>query len=235
LVELEADVRYQQLAVEGVARIGCLPGTKPVLLSAPHSAVHTRHSEPKEEEEFTAALACLVAELTDAHALYARRRSPTDPNWYASVPYKRHLRRMVAQTGIRFVLDIHGAAPDRRFGIALGTMSGQSCPDHRDVIIDLLEKHGFRRHGDFLDHLDVDHKFTAQGLSGQETITNFAWRRLGVPCAQFELHPSLRVVERREDATLSSPFHGDSARIKRLVQAFVDLVSLLSSGGRTYG
>jgi hypothetical protein len=232
---LEADVRYKELAAEGVPRIGCVIGTVPVLLSAPHSAVHVRLGEPKEEEEFTAALACLVAELSDAHALYLRRRSPTDPNWYTDVPYKRCLKRVVARTGIRFVLDVHGSAPHRGFGIALGTMNGESCPHHRDTIIHLLEEHGFRRHADSLDYLDVDDKFTARGLTGQETITNFAWQRLGAPCAQLELHPSLRVVERREDATLPGPFHGDSERIRRLVGALVRLVGLLSSGEITHG
>jgi hypothetical protein len=145
LVELEGDVLYQEPPSEGGRGIGSVRGTVPVLLSAPHGAVHTRRGEPKEEEEFTAAMACLVAELTDAHALYARRRSPTDPNWY---------------------------------------------PD--------------------------------------------------VPSAQLELHPSLRVVERREDATLPRPFHGDRERIRRMVEALVDIVLVatvarLSSGETTDG
>jgi hypothetical protein len=139
----------------------------------------------------------------------------------------------VEQAEIRFVLDIHGAAPDRDFGLALGTMSGESCPDHREAIIHLLQAHGFRRQGHGLDYLDVDNKFTAEGLSGQETITNFAWTRLGVPSAQLELHPCLRVVERREDATLPRPFHGDSERIGRVVLAFIQLVSLLSTGSNS--
>jgi hypothetical protein len=58
LVELEADVRYQELAAESVPRTGCVLGATPVLLSAPHSAVHTRLGESK-EEEFAAALAQL--------------------------------------------------------------------------------------------------------------------------------------------------------------------------------
>jgi len=227
LVELEADVLYQEPAADGERRIGCVEGTTPVLLSSPHGAVHTRRGEPKEEEEFTAALACLVAELTGAHALSTRRRSPTDPNWEQDVPYKRLLRRIVAREGIAFVLDIHGTAPDRDFGVALGTMNGRSCPRRREMIIRRLEERGFRREGDDLDdrdRLDVDGTFTAGGLSEQETITRFAWERLGVPSAQLELHPSLRVVERRADATLPRPFHGDPERIHRIVAALVEIV-----------
>jgi hypothetical protein len=103
-----------------------------------------------------------------------------------------------------------------------------------------LGDHGFRQEDGSLDYLDVDETFTAQGLSGQETITNFAWETLGVPSAQLELHPSLRVVERREDATLPRPFHGDRERIRRMVEALVDIVLVatvarLSSGETTDG
>jgi len=86
LVELERDVRYQDPPEEGEAQVGLVRGEIPVLLSAPHAAVHTRRGRAKEEEEFTAAMARLVAELTGAHALYARRRSATGPNWYPDVP-----------------------------------------------------------------------------------------------------------------------------------------------------
>jgi hypothetical protein len=208
--------------------MGLFPGTTPVLLSAPHGAVHTRRGEAKEEEEFTAAMACLVASLTGAHAIYARRRSPTDPNWYPDVPYKRRLRQVVRQAGVRFVFDIHGTAPDRPFGVALGTMEGQSCPEQRPEIIRHLEACGFRRDAAFPDRLDVDETFTARGLEEQQTVTCFVSQRLGVPAAQIELHPLLRVVKRREDATLPGPFHGDPKRMERMVQALVLLVESLA-------
>jgi hypothetical protein len=244
LVALEADVLYREPAGEEEPRIGSLPGTTPVLLSAPHGAIHTRRGELKEEEEFTAALACLVAGLTDAHALYARRKSPTDPNWYRDVPYKRRLRRIVAGDGIAFVLDIHGTAPSRELGVALGTMHGRSCPEHRGLIIRRLEERGFRQRGDgvdYVDHidcldtLDVDETFTAAGLDGQETVTAFAWETLGVPSAQLELRPGLRVVERRADATLPRPFHADPRRIKRIVQVLVDVVEAIASRETSHG
>ncbi len=229
LVKLEADVRYQEPPRDGASRLGLLSGSTPVLLSAPHGAVHTRRGEAKEEEEFTVAMACLVANLTGAHALYARRRSPTDPNWYPDVLYKRRLRRIVARDGVRFVFDIHGTAPDRPFGVALGTMEGRSCPEQRAEIIQGLEACGFQRDAPFPDRLDVDHTFTARGLADQQTITRFVSQDLGVPAAQIELHPLLRVVERREDATLPRPFHGDPERIKRVVQALARLVESLAT------
>lgn len=234
LVDLEADVLYREPPGEGEDRIGALYGNRPVVFSAPHGAVHTRHGGPKEEEEFTAAMVCLVAELAGAHALYARRRLPTDPNWERGVPYKGWLREIVARHKIELVLDLHGMAPERDLGIALGTLRGESCPGYRDGIIDVLSDHGFRsddgRLGgcDRLDHLDVDETFTGAGVGGQETITSFTWRELGVPCAQLELHPALRVVERREDATLPRPYRGDAERIRRVVDALCEIVGAVS-------
>lgn len=230
LLELEADVLYQEPAPDVASRIGRVSGPVPVLLSAPHGAVHTRRGQAKEEEEFTAAIACHVADMTGAHALYARRRSPTDPNWYRGVPYKKRLREMLEETGLRFVLDLHGMAPDRSVGLALGTMKGESCPEQRDRILEHLKARGFRPDAPFPDRLDVDVTFTGIGVREQETITSFVSQRLGIPAAQLELHPLLRVVERREDASLPGPFHGDPDCISRIVEALVHLVEDFGAG-----
>ncbi len=94
LVELEADVRYQELPSDGEPEFRYEPGQIPVLLSAPHGAVHTRLGQLKKEDEYTAGMARLVAELTGAHGLYARRRSTADPNWDTDIPYKKRLSRL---------------------------------------------------------------------------------------------------------------------------------------------
>jgi hypothetical protein len=228
LVALEADVRYREPPGDGEPEFSYVPGRIPVLLSASHGAVHTRQGRLKEEDEYTAAMARLVAERTQTHVLYARRRSDTDPNWYRDVPYKRRLRQAVEQAGIRFVLDLHAAAPSRDFGIALGTMVGRSCPDHREAIVEILERRGFRRDGHGLDRLDVDKTFTACGSKGQETITRYVWENLRVSAAQLEFHPCLRVMERRADATSTRPFRGDPRQIGKAIEGLVDLVQHLA-------
>lgn len=229
LVELEADVQYQESPEEGDSRIGFLRGSTPALLSAPHAAVHTRQGQAKEEEEFTAAMACLVAETTGAHALYLRRRSSTDPNWHVDVPYKRRLAQIATREGLHFVLDIHGASPLRPFGVALGTVEERSCPEQRDGIIRELEAFGFRPDARSMDRLDVDETFTGRGQAGQETIICFVSEALDVDAAQIELHPLVRVVERREDATLPRPFRGDPDRIGRVVRALSAIVDLVAA------
>ncbi|MCK4693582.1 MAG: hypothetical protein KAT23_08115, partial [Anaerolineales bacterium] len=182
-----------------------------------------------QEDEYTTGFARLIAEKTDAHVIYTRRKSNTDPNWYPDVPYKRLLRQVIETEVIRFVLDIHGCAEHRDFRIALGTMGGESCPRQREVIIRMFKAHGFFQDAEnLLCRLDVDRRFTATGLEGQETITRFVWETLGVPAAQFEIHPSLRIVERRPDATEPQPFHGVPEMIEAVIQAFVELVHVLS-------
>lgn len=229
LVDLEADVRYQDLARDDEEEFSYTPGRVPVLLSAPHGAVHKRTGKPKQEDEYTSGFARLIAGLTDAHVIYTLRKSLTDPNWYPDVTYKVFLRQIVKTEAIRFVLDIHGAAENHKFGIALGTIYGESCPGQREVIIRELGAHGFKPGArNFLHRIDVDKTFTAGRLKGQETITRFVWETLGVPAAQFELHPCLRVVERRDDATEKEPFHGKPELIEAAIQAFVALVQVLA-------
>jgi len=229
LTELEADVRYQEFAKEGDEGFTYTPGGIPVLLSAPHGAVHTRLGNLKQEDEYTTGFTRRIAEKTDAHVIYTRRKLDTDPNWSQDVPYKRLLRQVVEKEAISFVLDIHGFAEHRRFGIALGTMNGESCPQQRDVIIRMFEAQEFFQDAENpIYRLDVDRRFTAVGLEGQETITRFVWETLGVPAAQFEIHPSLRIVERRPDATEPQPFRGVPEMIEAVIQAFIDLVHILS-------
>jgi hypothetical protein len=192
LVDLEADVSYNALAAPGESEFRHVPGRVPVLISAPHGAAHTRLGQAKDEDEYTAGLARLVAELTGAHVFYARRRSLTDPNWDAGAPYKLRLAEIVRLTRIDFILDLHGAADRRPFGLALGTLSGRSCAGQLPAIIRALERSGFSRDGQGMARLDVDGAFTANGKTGQETVTRFAWSTLGVPAAQLEINESLR-------------------------------------------
>jgi hypothetical protein len=141
------------------------------------------------------------------------------------------MRRAVVEEKIGFVLDLHAAAPYRDFGIAVGTMGGESCPGYRERILLTLQQAGFDRDGRGVGRLDLDQTFTGRGLVGQETVTRFAWERLHVPAAQLELHPCLRVVARRADASCPRPYHGDRRLIEHTVHTLVELVRQCSGGG----
>ena len=169
----------------------------------------------------------LVAEQTGAHVLYLRFQSSVDANFDTSVPYKQFLAGIVRRYRIRFVIDVHGAAAYRDFGLALGTLNSASCPHERALILSVLGQHGVREGGPWLRRLDLDDTFSAVGVAGQETITRFVSQRLHVPAAQLEINAHLRVPRRQPDASERDPFRGDPAGIKRTLEMLAALVRAL--------
>lgn len=228
LVRLESEISYRVPPPPGAYEFDYLPGNIPVLLSAPHAARHLRQGELKDEDEYTAAIAKLVAEFTGAHVLYATHQSGTDPNRYPGVPYKQKLMTITQAVPVGFVLDIHGAAHRRPFGLALGTMHGQSCPQQRQLILDTLADYGFAPHLSGLASVDVDHAFPAAGSEQVETVTRYVWQELHIPAAQLEINAALRIVVRKADASLPKPYQGDPSYIERTVIAITAVVRALS-------
>lgn len=224
LVELEADIQYKAGPRDGERDFGYIFGRLPILISAPHGAAHRRNGLLKPEDDFTAGLARLVAEMTGAHALYLRHCSEQDANFDPNAPYKRYLGEVVRRNRVRFVLDLHGAGAFRDFGLALGTLNGESCPNERALILAVLNRFGFHEDAPWLSRLDLDDTFTAAGLESQETITRFVSQRLRVPAAQLEINAYLRVVRRQPDASERDPFFGDPDGIERTVTMLATLV-----------
>lgn len=223
LENLEHSIDYQNPPNSGVADYTYLGGKYPVLLSAPHAAVHTRKKKLKEEDEYTGAFALLLAELTHAHAILATHKSATDPNKDKDVPYKSQLTEAIGSGKIKFVLDIHGAKREQLFGIALGTMKGRSCPEgQRAKIIDTFLKYGFSKDAsDPLMRIDIDSTFPA---SSDETVTRYVWNKHEIPTMQVEINAILRIVERKNDATNKTPFHGDPAKINLAISTLKEII-----------
>lgn len=227
LVELEADIHYKTAPPGGERDFGYDFGRLPIVLSAPHGAAHSRNGALKNEDDYTAGLVRLVAEMTGAHAIYLQNRSAVDANFYAGVPYKQFLQEIIQRNRIRFVLDLHGAAAYRDFGLALGTLNGESCPDERPLILSVLRRFGFTEDALWLSRLDLDGTFSAIGVEDQETVTRFVSQYLHVPAAQIEINAYLRVVRRQVEASERDPFYGDPAAIERTVMMLASLVTEL--------
>ena len=229
LKELENDVRYQELANETEPEFRHIAGKLPILISAPHGAVHTRDGKSKEEDEYTAGLAQLLGERTNAHVLYSRRKSATDPNVDPQAPYKKFLEEILSSNKIRFVIDLHGANANSEFGVAIGTMHGKSCStDDKLTIINTFGKYGFTADGERLSGLDIDNKFSAEGNDKREPITRFCYQ-LSISAAQLEVNAHLRIPVRRDDATNhNNPFSGDPKRIANLVDSLSEIVNALA-------
>lgn len=224
LIDLESDVRYQEYASADEPEFLHVPGTLPILISAPHGAVHTRNGD-KGEDEYTAGLARLIGSRTGAHVLYARRKSRTDPNKDSDVPYKQYLQRIVHEHKNNFVLDLHGAKVKRDFGVALGTMHGESCSEREKLlIISTFEKYGISEAGKGFSRLDIDNLLPGEGSEQRETVIKFCHKN-SLPAVQLEINAGLRIPIRRQDATLHAiPFLGDPKLIKKMIAALSDVV-----------
>lgn len=237
LEQLEATITYITPPPPGEASFRYVAGRLPVVISAPHGAAHRREGRYKSEDEYTAALARLVAEHTGAHALYAWARSDDDPNWNAVSPYKEALRRIAAEHDIRFVLDLHGMGDRHKFGVAIGTMRGTSCDGHHEALIAVtLAEAGFTpataqeasafpalyRDRYVLNH----HRFTG-GLTGH-TVTRFAAEHLGIHAAQIELCAGLRIVSRRATHRMPQDYRGNPQGITGTVAMLETLVARLA-------
>jgi hypothetical protein len=222
----KTQVRYRDEPPRGQDSFRYQPGERPVLISAPHGALHWRRGAWKGEDEYTAAFAHVLAEHTGAHALYTVRRIRPDPNFEDVSDYKRALARLLREHNIELVLDLHGARRGRDFGLELGTMSDTTCPDYQTTIIQYLEWQGFvRSHHRSLDRLWVNRLF--KGGARQQTVTRFVWEQCGINAAQIEINAHLRVARRKPDAVLypqDPDFAADPLRLRRTVRALIRII-----------
>lgn len=225
LIELEGDVKYQIPAANDQEEFRYISGKIPVLLSAPHGAVHIRNEKPKEEDEYTAGFARLIGELTGARVLYARRKSVTDPNFDDSAPYKSKLKEIVEAENIAFVVDIHGIRANLGFGIALGTINWESCPKQKTLIIESLTQSGFSENSESpLVKMVINHPKYSGGTN-QQTVTRYCMVKVKVPAIQIELDATLRIPVRRADASQKDrDFRGDPIHIVKAIHAVQNLV-----------
>jgi hypothetical protein len=169
---------------------GYVRGSIPILISAPHGAKHYRTSENrwKAEDAYTSSWAVKLGRLTGAHVLYVKNKTAEDPNNDPRSRYKDFLEKVVKESGVRFVIDLHGADWDEPFKIDVGTIDNRpersSCPTFKAII-----------EGAFRD-FDTG-VFNKRFSAGKPcTITSFARNTLGIEAAQFEINARYRIMKR---------------------------------------
>jgi len=230
LYALEQPIAYFQKPPQGNDSFVWQNGRIPLLISAPHATAHSRRGQIKGEEEYTAAFAQLLAQETGAHALFTSYRSPGDPNWDVTAPYKAQLQQLVRQHHIRFVIDLHGMSNRHKFGIAVGTINGRSCPRRESIIAHTFESHKFTRvsqkKAQSYDKLQwqgfvMNHSRFTGGLVNH-TITRFVSDSLGIAAVQIELCASIRIVHR--DKQFLPTFAGKPNGIMQVYMALSGLV-----------
>lgn len=193
---------------------GYIKGNIPILISAPHGAKHYRARENrwKAQDSYTSALAIKLGRLTGAHVIYTKNKTLEDPNNDLKCRYKDFLAKAVKDNNIKFIMDLHGAGCARTFKIDVGILDGRagksSCPTFMPIIEKDLQ--------DF-DRGVFNKRFRARDAA---TITCFAWKRLRVEAAQFEVHAGYRNIGRS-----GAYSREDSARINEILGRLTRVVS----------
>lgn len=176
-------VQAKRLVREQGRKFGLIEGSVPVLISVPHCVDHMRDGRVKPAEVNTLSVALMVHRATGCHVIY-NCDSTTDPNHDEGGQYKDALTETVADKGIRLVIDLHGAAPDRDFDLEIGTGDGANIGNDM-IIVRLIEQ--LARLSFYT--VDVDRHFKAAGAN---TISAYTHRNCGVPAIQVEINQKNR-------------------------------------------
>lgn len=200
LVQLESQVHYYEPPPMGRPPFVVIRRKSPVLLSAPHGAVCYRpcgKSIWHEEDEYTAAMALLLGELCETSVIASIWQSmDSDPNFHLEhgSPYKREVRKLVEEMGIRWVLDLHGMKKDSR-RVRAHQLVDLGTRNESHSLQPLLLTYLIRSIHDHLEGEDLVHEnaFPAYETKRFMSVTAFCHYVLGIEAVQIEMKPQLRV------------------------------------------
>ena len=192
----------------GEESVKLVPGTRPIIITAPHSVRPFRNGKYRfSDGGATAAYAIALAELVGAHVIYANYENGTDPNYLDDNEFKRELAGLIERVNPVLVLDIHGSNPMRSYDLDIGTMNGESLLGQEALVTDLIDT--LAKEGIFSISYN---RFSA---SKQQTIAKFASKR-GVPTLQLEVNATY---------LMPSEGHIEAQRYAILLQAFSRYIS----------
>lgn len=100
-----------------------VPGSIPVIVSAPHSVNQFRNGQLKWADKYTGSIAIALHKITNCHVIYASGYTGGDPNFdpIESNQYQKALIDYVNKHNIHVLIDLHGASASRPYAIELGT------------------------------------------------------------------------------------------------------------------
>ena len=247
LIELEASVRYDEPPPADKEPFIVKEGNFPILVSAPHGAKTFRNKVQEvwhEEDEYTAGMALLLGEICDVSVIATIFKNVKyDPNYVRNddIPYKQSVSDLIKDYGVKFVIDLHGAA-----------LHSATLEPKQTIDLGFRGKRAHERSMDLehIQHLEgllkpniercdptcfvVDrNKFPAHGKG---TITSFVFNNFGLPtkykvqAIQIEMKPQVRVAHRFPTATLyksCGSFDANPDCVICMLQALVDFIEYL--------
>lgn len=175
-----------------------LPGTTPVIISAPHCVEHIRNGAMKFSEPETSVLAQHLHNRLDVSSIYKTSGDGHDANSEESSYFRDAIVNVCNNKNIICGIDLHQCSPNRDQDIIIGTGKGTNINDD-DIFINALKK--VNKHYNF--HIVYDEIFPALGRYRVSTDVN---TRTSVPYIQFELNTSLFLNENNRVVDFLSDF-----------------------------
>ncbi|MDK8241337.1 hypothetical protein HMPREF2785_01540 [Corynebacterium sp. HMSC067D03] len=182
-----------------------LPGTAPVIVTAPHAVEQQRDGKIKLAEPATRWLAEQLHEHVGATALIKTDADKADPNSDEHSPFRDVAVREVEQRGIVAGIDLHQMNPDRPDQVILGTGRGRNIHDDwrvRDIVVAEFNACGVP--------VLVDEIFPAMGL---HRVSSDVALRTNIPYVQVEMNSA---------ALDEGPREHMLAALTRIVQRFAE-------------
>lgn len=190
-----------------------IKGDVPIMITAPHSSVHSRMDKLKRQEFYTGAISVLLHSLTGCHVLYTNRLMESDPNYYDKSPFKKKLSEITVSNKINYLIDIHGTGTEREHDIYPGAGINKEFLLGHDNYLDEFSKIA-RELGLSFGGLDV---FPA---AKQMTVTKYAATKLNTPSLQLEINRRLREPEKEPEELI---------KLVKFLKEYVDTLSNLVS------
>lgn len=142
----------------------------------------TALEEEKAEEVYTGAITLMLNDLVGCHVMVRNNYNGVTASTNHYNPY---LLKYIEQQGIRYYIDIHGAALSNHFDIAPGTNNGEYI-EHNDlyksILLDSFTKYG-------ITDIVFNSKFQA---STKATLCNQVWNRCQIKTTQLEINRAYR-------------------------------------------
>jgi hypothetical protein len=194
ILELEAEYKNESLNIEGTYEL--VKGSKPFIISAPHSVTHFREGKPKYGEFMTGVIAKLLQEHFDCYCITKTKNDLTDPNYDKVHPFKDAIVQLATENHLKFLIDLHIMASERKPAIEIGTGMGRNV-FHDDRFANVL-KEGFEKHG--LAPVIVDEHFTG---GNPNTVSSTVSKLAFIPCIQIEMNWRLLNIENENQQLFS--------------------------------
>jgi len=167
-------------------------GEFPILLSAPHAARTIRNGKIRIRENYVGSFVHNLSKFCNVYGIYTTNII-LDPNRYDSSKYKKKIKKLIDESYIKLVVDIHGSHASHKFDVDIGTYDSRSLLGNKKFI--KIFKSNFKKYG----FNEISENFFTQVVN--DTVTRFSYI-LGTPALQLEIPKSNRDLENEKDNTL---------------------------------